>query len=96
MDSRQSIELEINPNYSLTPPILERLVFTVIPDQTSRLTNLKTGNIDLLQYVPPHEVADLQTNYPKIRVLAYDGSIYNYIGWLNTNHCLMIGEFVAR
>lgn len=94
-DRNQTIELEVNPNYSFKRPNLDRIVFRIIQDETSRLTNLKTGEIDLMVSMPPHQVEDLKNNYPEINVLTYSGTRYDYIGWLNT-HPLFENRTVRR
>ncbi len=55
-DRQQTVELEVNPNYSFYRPNLDRIVFRVIPDVTSRVTNLKIGEVDLVQQLLPEPV----------------------------------------
>ncbi len=80
----QQIELEANPACSFSPPKLDRLIFRIIPDQSARLTNLKSGEIDLVSALPALEVTELKQN-PNLEVKIYTGSQYDYIGWLNTH-----------
>jgi peptide/nickel transport system substrate-binding protein len=59
------IDLVRNPDYWRTDagarlPYLDRLVFRVLPDQSSRETALMAGDIDVNTTVPPQSVAQLQ------------------------------------
>ncbi len=83
-DRNQLIELEINPEYSFKRANLDRIVFRVIPDQTSRLTNLKTGQVDLVQAIPADQITDFQ-NYPGIEILNYPSLNYDFIYWLGSH-----------
>jgi peptide/nickel transport system substrate-binding protein len=81
----QQLVVEANPQFPQAlggPPMLERIVFRVVPESTTRLTELLTGAIDLNYTVLPDEAeqirrqrgADLR-NYP--------GREFLYIGWNN-------------
>lgn len=60
-------------------PYLDRVVFRVIPDATSRLIELLTGGVDL-DFVPPdqvHRVRDARS----IRLIEYPHSAWTQIVW---------------
>lgn len=94
-DRQQMIELERNPEYSFDPPLLDRVVFRIIPDQTARLTNLKTGDVDIVMQIPPDQVNDFKYNHPDINIVNYSGMSYDMIYWLNT-HPLFTDKRVRR
>ncbi len=52
--------LERFPGYWRGPAAIERVVFRPIPDETVRLTNLRSGTVQLVDAVPPQAVAQLR------------------------------------
>lgn len=77
------LTLERNPNYwkkdsaGTQLPYLDKIIYRPIVDDTVRLTNLKTGDIDVIDTVPAQNVADLKNdsavNYKDISSTAYAG-----------------------
>lgn len=63
--------VERNPDYwdkvSGRVPVVDRLTFQVFPDQTTLVQALKTGQVDIVDGVPPAEVEGLQAD-PNIKV----------------------------
>jgi len=49
-------------------PHLDEIVYKPIPDHTVKLTALRTGTLDLIDELPPKDVAPLRSN-PKLRVI---------------------------
>lgn len=94
-DRQQVLELVVNETYSFPRANLDRVVFRIIPDVTARLTNLKTGDVDLIQQISPDQVDDLEKNYPHIDVKNYSGMSIDFIRWLNT-HPLFSDRRVRR
>jgi peptide/nickel transport system substrate-binding protein len=47
------ITLEANPYYWRGQPKIKRIVYKIIPDRNTLLTQLQTGEVDLWAYVPP-------------------------------------------
>ncbi len=83
---QQQIELVRNPNYyEKGKPHLDRIVFRIVPDRTTLLTQLKTGEIDMLENIPPKEFQKLKKDYKegKTNIKPYEflGRTYDYIGW---------------
>jgi peptide/nickel transport system substrate-binding protein len=60
-------------------PYLDRVVYRVIPEQTTLLTELLTGRIDA--YQPPPSHAERLRSSPGIAFLDAPGRSYTYIGW---------------
>jgi peptide/nickel transport system substrate-binding protein len=55
------ISLSANPDYwGDEGPFLEGIEFRIIPDETVKLTNLETGEVDWIDTVPPQNVAGLE------------------------------------
>jgi peptide/nickel transport system substrate-binding protein len=84
-ESQQSLEIRANDDYFLGRPHLDRVVFRVIPDRTSMVTQLETGEIDVMENVSPHEVERLRKTAKHLRVEAFEDRNYTYIGWDSTN-----------
>jgi peptide/nickel transport system substrate-binding protein len=61
---------------------ISELVFKIIPDYNARLTQLKKGEIDLMELIQPGDVAGLKSN-EKIKIASVKGREYDYIGWEN-------------
>lgn len=53
-DHDSSLVLERNENYSGKHSNLERVIFKIIPDETSRAIALEAGEVDVLNNIPPH------------------------------------------
>ncbi|PLT44633.1 Dipeptide-binding ABC transporter, periplasmic substrate-binding component [Paenibacillus pasadenensis] len=59
----ESITVEKNPNYWQSGlPKLARVIITVIPDNSARLTALQNGEIDLMEGVNPDDLGTLESN----------------------------------
>jgi peptide/nickel transport system substrate-binding protein len=56
------IVLERNPDYWGTPPLLDHIVWRVIPDAGARVLALEAGQIDVAVRIPPRETARLSVN----------------------------------
>jgi peptide/nickel transport system substrate-binding protein len=93
--SQQLVELVPNEKYYLGRPYLDRVIFRIIPDQTSLLTQLETGEIDLMEQIPPRDVARIQKNNPDVKIYTTSGRSYTYIGW-NNRHPLFQSAKVRR
>ncbi|GBD87810.1 oligopeptide-binding protein AppA precursor [bacterium BMS3Abin03] len=79
----QFITLSANKNSFLyNPDNVQELVFKVIPDYTSRLTQLKKGEIDLMELISTEDVSSLKNN-DNIVLKTIDGREYDYVGWNN-------------
>jgi peptide/nickel transport system substrate-binding protein len=61
-------------------PLLNRLVFRVIPDQTAQESELLTGNVDFITSVRPERVAELAAK-PGVYRLEKPGRQFAFIAW---------------
>jgi peptide/nickel transport system substrate-binding protein len=82
--SNQRLEFVPNESYFGERPHLDRVIFRIIPDQTALLTNLETGEIDMMRAIPPKDVQRISKN-SRLRVwnIPYRG--YVYLGWNMAN-----------
>jgi len=78
----QSLSLVPNERYYESgKPYLGKVVFKIVPDQVTLLTQLKSGEIHCMESIPPGEISDLEENHPELRVFDFPTRAYNYIGW---------------
>ena len=54
------ITLEANPYYWRGQPKIKKIVYKIIPDRNTLLTQLQTGEVDLWAYMPPAYVPRMQ------------------------------------
>jgi peptide/nickel transport system substrate-binding protein len=62
--------------------MVKELIFKIVPDENSVLTQLKKGEIDLIEDVSTEAIAELIKNN-NIKIIARTGRDYDYIGWNN-------------
>lgn len=78
--------LEKNPNYRTSNPNVKNheilnadtLIIRFIPDEFTRVSELETGNVDIIYDVPASSVEDLKNN-PDITTYTYKQAGVNYI-----------------
>lgn len=81
-ESEQFIELERNPRYHERGlPHLDRVVFRIVPDMTTLVTQLKSGEIDCLESLPLDAVSDIKANHPEIRIYTYMSRQHVFVAW---------------
>ncbi len=80
-EPQQQITLERNPTYwRAGRPYLDRLVFRIVPSRSSLLTQLLTGDIDLLENVPPED-AERVRDAPDLHLVVFPDRGYSQIRW---------------
>lgn len=79
----QELELSKNKEYWDGEPELENLEFTNIPETSSRLTALETGEIDLTWTIPADQIDSLENN-DDIEVVNNPSYLY-YFTWFNSS-----------
>ena len=90
----QQIVLERNPAYYRDGhPRLDRVVFRIVPEPNSRLTQLLTGAVDFVASMPALAAARIEEN-PDTRLEGFWARQYNYIHWNLENP--MLAEAEAR
>jgi len=80
--TQQSITILANEDYFLGRPHLDRVVFKIVPDETSLLTQIKTGTIDFYPKVPPSAYEEL-LSVQRLEVIRVPSRVYYYLGWQN-------------
>ncbi len=65
------------------PSKLDRVIFRVITEPITRLTELKKGTVDIMRPVYPENIEELQEGHPEIRLQTLPPNRYEYIGWAN-------------
>jgi peptide/nickel transport system substrate-binding protein len=79
--ANQEVVFEANPQYFRAgAPRVNRLVFRVVPDKTSLINQLLSGGIDLVNGVPPSDIARIQSN-PALELHAFSDRSYSHICW---------------
>ena len=90
----QQAVFEAYPEFALGPPHLDRIVFRVIPEQTTELAELLTGRVDMIRAVPPSESKRVEQT-PGVRLLSYPSRSYTFLAW-NTKDPLFSDATVRR
>ncbi len=79
-NANQQVVFEANDEFVLGRPHLDRIVFRIIPEQTTELTELLTGRLDLIRAVPPAEAARVEGS-SVARLLTYSSRSYTFLAW---------------
>ena len=83
-NANQESIFEANEDFALGRPHLDRVVFRVIPEQTTQLTELLTGGIDFMRAVPPAEMGRVEESQ-RIETIVYPARSYTYLAWNSRN-----------
>lgn len=75
----QQIDLVPNPHFRPRPN-LERIVFRIIPEPTTRVTELRTGGVDFVRNIPFDQLPTLR-GVPHVRLERERQRNYDYIGY---------------
>jgi len=76
----EQLVLVPNPRAFTGNPRLERVVFRIVPEETTRLVELENGSVDVINPVPVGAAAQLAEN-PQFRVESVTQRYYDYIAW---------------
>jgi len=80
----RSLSLVRNMAYPGTAALLDRVVFKIMPEESSRLVALETGEVDLVDHVPPDAARRLEES-GRVRISANGGRQFYYLQWNFTN-----------
>lgn len=90
-----SITLEKNPNYwKAGYPKLDQVIFKVIPDNSARLTALRSGQIDLMDGLNPDDVSVIEAD-PNLQLFERAPNNVGYLGF-NTQKAPFDDPLVRR
>jgi peptide/nickel transport system substrate-binding protein len=79
--SGQKITLKKNPNYWMQGlPYLDEVVFQPIPEPSTRVVNLQTGSVDLLNEVPFKDVKTLEGD-ANLKIYRIMGVVRDHVGF---------------
>ena len=82
-ERNQFIILEANKDcYLYDKEIINQIIFKVVPDYNSIVTQLKKGEVDLSEDLQPSDAKLLSTN-PNLNVVSVKGRQFDYVGWSN-------------
>lgn len=82
-DKNQSLTIKANPgSFLYHEGIINKIIFKIIPEYTSRLTQLKKGEIDLTELIKPEDTPELM-KLSNIQIVPVKGREYEYVGWNN-------------
>ncbi len=78
--AQQYIEVVANEDYYLGRPPIDNILFKVVPDQENLVIQLKSGQIDFMERVPPRFYTDLSGQED---LVAHVGAsrLYTYVAW---------------
>ena len=82
-EKNQSIILRQNKkSFLYNPQGISELIFKIVPDYNSQLTQLKKGEVDMMQDIKAGDAAGLESDN-KLDVQFLKGTQYDFIGWNN-------------
>lgn len=92
---QEAIYLEKNPQfYKKGYPLLEQVVFRIVPDQSSLLTQFLSYAVDMMELIPPKDVEKVKKD-PNLELVTYPDRQYVYIGW-NLNNPLFSNKNIRK
>ncbi len=84
---QQSLELVSNPSSTLPhPAIIKNMIFVVVPEYTTRLAMLKSGQIDAMLSaggINPKDLKELTRSSPSVVIKPVKNRYFDSIVWLN-------------
>jgi peptide/nickel transport system substrate-binding protein len=90
----QQVVFEANEEFFNGRPNLDRVVFRIIPEQTTELTELLTGRVHLIRAVQPSQAQRVESS-GNTRLLRYSSRSYTFLAW-NTENPLFADPKVRR
>lgn len=82
-DRDQKIHLIADSSsYLFNADNVQEIIFKIVPDNFSLFTQLKTGEVDLIEGFEAEQVKELN-NYEQIKIASIKGRDYDYLGWNN-------------
>ncbi len=81
----KTLVFEPNPHHPGPAPGLARVVFRVLPDYDTRLLELRSGRIDMMEAVQIVDADKLVAEQPDIKLRTRGYRAQDYIGWNNVD-----------
>lgn len=79
-EHNRSLVLGRNPRYSRNPALLDRVVFRILPEASTRLVALETGEVDLVDGLDPDAARRLEKT-GKVKIASVGGRRFYYLSW---------------
>lgn len=89
----QTVVLERDPNFE-PQALLDRVVFRIIPEETTRMIEFQTGNADMVE-VPFHFLAEVR-RVPGARIETREKRFYEYISYNPRAHDFFADPEIRR
>ena len=81
-ESKQYVSLERAPRESVDgPPEVGRIVFRIVPDMVTLLAQLRAGEIDCLESIPPLDAVSLRRENEGLKLYTYPSRSMTFISW---------------
>ena len=80
-ESGQYIDLAANPRYFGPAPKIERVLVKFVPDVVTLVSQLKAGEIDLLEAVQASDLAAIRAKRPDVEILDVPSRRLTFIAW---------------
>ena len=93
-DRARQLSLVRNERYPGVAPLLDRVVFRVMPDRQAAILALEAGELDLVPDVPPSDARRLTEN-GGVRIVATGGRHLYYLQW-NLENPIFAGRGTRR
>ena len=77
----QAVELTANSFYYEGAPKLKKVIFRIIPEESTRLLELLAGSVDLLENALSPDLLDRIEHTPTLAVYMGEGNNYTYMGF---------------
>ena len=88
--------LVLVPNPEFRPePYIQRVVFVVIPEETTRMIELQTGNVDMME-LPFDKLGLVQQSVPDVRFETRRRRFYDYIAYNPAAHPALADREIRR
>lgn len=79
---KQEIELARRGDWSIPRPAhVDRIVFRILPDMSTRLIELKTGGVDVVEGLSPDEADEIERSDLDIRIERQSHRRFDFAGW---------------
>ena len=79
-DRNRSLVLTRNPRYPRAAALLERVVFRILPEASTRLVALETGEVDVVDDLDP-DAAQRLADSGRFRIASVGGRRFYYLSW---------------
>ena len=79
---KQEMILEKNKSWNIPhTAYVDRIVFRVIPEMSTRVVELRTGTVDIVEGLSPEDAAIIEKNDPQVRIETQSYRRFDYVGW---------------